>query len=207
LETQKPTITKINHKGYQPLFKNKLLDRLTRTHIAVPISLFAIYSVILLYWAVDKIGTSFSMAILLFIGGFLTLTLVEYLVHRFLFHILENKEWKKKLAYTMHGVHHEYPKDKMRLAMPAPLSLALASIFFGIFYLVMGNLAFAFTPGFLMGYAAYLFVHYHVHASKPPKNMFRTLWIHHSIHHFKNQTVAFGVTSPLWDVIFRTMPK
>lgn len=204
MEQQKPTI---KHKGYQPLFKNKILDRLTRTHVVVPISLFALYSVILVYWGIVNVGLSIPTVIVLFLGGFLFLTLIEYLVHRFVFHIVENAKWKKKMAYTMHGVHHEYPKDKMRLAMPAPLSLVLATIFFSGFWVIMGNYAFAFAPGFLMGYAAYLFVHFMVHAAKPPKNVFKTLWVHHSIHHFKNQEVAFGVTSPLWDVIFRTMPK
>ncbi|MEL6652049.1 MAG: fatty acid hydroxylase, partial [Bacteroidota bacterium] len=26
-------------------------------------------------------------------------------------------------------------------------------------------------------------------------------------HHYKDDTVAFGVSSPLWDYVFRTMPK
>jgi sterol desaturase/sphingolipid hydroxylase (fatty acid hydroxylase superfamily) len=147
------------------------------------------------------------MIILLFLGGLLFFKVIEYLVHRFVFHIVENAQWKKNLAYTMHGVHHEYPKDKMRLAMPPPLSLVIATLFLGIFYLAFGIYGFGVTAGFLIGYAAYLFVHYMVHAAKPPKNAFKTLWVHHSIHHFKNQEVAFGVTSPLWDVIFRTMPK
>ena len=204
MEQQRPTI---KHKGYQPLFKNKVLDSLTRTHVAVPITLFFLYSGGLVYWAIDRLAISVPFVILLFLGGLLCFTLIEYLMHRFVFHIVENAQWKKKLAYTMHGVHHEYPKDKMRLAMPPPLSLVIGTLFLGIFYAIFGIWGFGITAGFLVGYAAYLFVHYMVHAVKPPKNMFKTLWVHHSIHHFKDQTVAFGVTSPLWDVIFRTMPK
>ncbi|MDE0470592.1 MAG: sterol desaturase family protein, partial [Ekhidna sp.] len=70
-----------------------------------------------------------------------------------------------------------------------------------------GNLVFGFLPGFLIGYASYLWVHYMVHAFQPPKNFWRTLWVHHGIHHYKQPHRAFGVSSPLWDLIFRTMPK
>ena len=71
----------------------------------------------------------------------------------------------------------------------------------------MGDFVFAFLPGFLVGYASYLFVHYIVHAYAPPKNFFKALWVNHSIHHYKDNTVVFGVSSPLWDYVFRTMPK
>ncbi|MGB3618930.1 MAG: sterol desaturase family protein, partial [Catalinimonas sp.] len=33
------------------------------------------------------------------------------------------------------------------------------------------------------------------------------LWVHHSIHHFKDDERAFGVSSPLWDWVFGTMPR
>jgi len=71
----------------------------------------------------------------------------------------------------------------------------------------MGDFAYVFLPGFLMGYAGYLFVHYIVHAYQPPKNFFKILWIHHGIHHYKEPERAFGVSSPLWDLVFRTMPR
>jgi len=46
-----------------------------------------------------------------------------------------------------------------------------------------------------------------IHAMRPPKNFLNILWIHHSIHHYKDDTVAFGVSSPFWDYIMGTLPK
>ncbi|MEX2379667.1 MAG: sterol desaturase family protein, partial [Vicingaceae bacterium] len=41
----------------------------------------------------------------------------------------------------------------------------------------------------------------------PPKNFLKQLWIHHSIHHYQEDDKAFGVSSPLWDYVFGTMPS
>jgi sterol desaturase/sphingolipid hydroxylase (fatty acid hydroxylase superfamily) len=114
-------------------------------------------------------------------------------------------EARKKLQYTMHGVHHEYPKDKDRLAMPPLLSITLATILLLIFRVILGDFVFAFLPGFLVGYALYLSVHYMVHAFQPPKNFLKALWVNHGVHHYKDGEIVFGVSSPLWDYVYGTM--
>ena len=114
---------------------------------------------------------------------------------------------RAKLQYTIHGVHHEYPKDKDRLAMPPLLSVTIATVLLLLFRLVMGDLAFAFLPGFIVGYAAYLAIHYMVHAFAPPKNFMKSLWINHGIHHYKDGDLIYGVSSPLWDYIYGTMKE
>lgn len=193
--------------GTKALFNNPILEKLTRTHIAIPLVLFGVISTGLIVYGLQHDYITAINAPLLFIGGLLTFTLIEYIMHRFVFHLQPKTEKQEKFAYTVHGVHHDYPKDKDRLAMPPPLSLILSAIFFGIYWSMMGNLVFGFLPGFLVGYASYLWVHYMVHAFKPPKNFFKVLWVHHGIHHYKDPHNAFGVSSPFWDVIFRTMPK
>jgi len=193
-------------KGTKQLFKNPLLERLSRTHIAVPLTIFSIYAIALIYWSFDHRFLNIWETIAVFLLGTLSFTFVEYLIHRFLFHLPPTSERNKKIAYTIHGVHHDYPKDNDRLAMPPVVSVVLATTLLYLFKLLMGNVAFAFTAGFVVGYAGYLFVHYIVHAYKVPKNMFRVLWVHHGIHHHKSPDKAFGVSSPLWDYVFRTMP-
>jgi sterol desaturase/sphingolipid hydroxylase (fatty acid hydroxylase superfamily) len=194
------------NKGSKKLSSNPLIERLTRTHISIPITLFIMYSVVLLYWNVMNTGLSLPTTVFLFIVGLLTFSLVEYLMHRYVFHMEIYTEARKKMQYVMHGVHHEFPKDKDRLAMPPLASLTIATTLLFVFRLVMYDNVFAFLPGFLIGYAGYLFVHYIVHAYPPPKNIFKKLWIHHGIHHYKNNDIAFGVSSPLWDYVFRTLP-
>ncbi|MFZ6014574.1 MAG: sterol desaturase family protein [Bacteroidota bacterium] len=193
--------------GSKKLFSSPILDKLSRTHIAVPVTIFLVYAAAILYWSISHTNLSPSMTILLFLTGFLSFTWVEYNVHRYIFHIPTPTRFAKNLQYTIHGVHHEFPKDKERLAMPPVLSITIATILLLLFRLAMGDLAFAFMPGFLVGYIAYLSVHYVVHAYPPPKGWLKTLWINHAIHHYKDGRVVFGVSSPLWDYIYGTMPS
>jgi 4-hydroxysphinganine ceramide fatty acyl 2-hydroxylase len=198
---------KPNHKGTAQLFQNPVLERLTRTHIAVPISIFIIISIGLLTYGFKHGFINVLSAIGLFLLGWFMFTFLEYMAHRYLFHMDTDTEIKKNIQYTFHGNHHDYPKDKDRLAMPPIMSLFIASLFFFIFKLIFGTFVFGIVSGLLFGYAIYLFVHYAVHAFAPPKNFLKTLWIHHSIHHYKNDDKAFGVSSPLWDWVFGTMPE
>ncbi|MCS7018355.1 MAG: sterol desaturase family protein [Cytophagales bacterium] len=201
-----PTYIKPKNNGTKQLFQNPILEKLTRTHIAVPISLFVGIAAGLLYYGAAKTALSSWQLVALFLAGMFVFSFVEYTVHRRVFHMAADTPRKAKIQYTMHGVHHEYPKDKSRLAMPPLLSLSISALLSVLFYFIMGKYMFGFLPGFLLGYAAYLFVHYAVHAFPPPKNFLKVLWINHGIHHYKDHDKAFGVSSPLWDWVFRTLP-
>lgn len=150
---------------------------------------------------------SLILSVELFALGLILFTWAEYHIHRWVFHLKPSTPRRQKIQYTIHGVHHDLPEDKTRLAMPPVLSLAIAIGLVLLFKWILGSFSFAFLAGFFTGYAAYLFVHYLVHAYRAPKNVFRILWRHHFIHHYKDDTCAFGVSSPLWDYIYRTMPK
>ena len=195
------------NKGTKRLFQNPILEKLTRTHIAVPLTIFAIYSCGLLAWSVANTSLSAFQTIGLFVLGVISFTWVEYMVHRYVFHMKTYTAVRAKFQYTIHGVHHEYPKDKDRLAMPPLLSVTIATVLLLLFRLVMGDFAFAFLPGFIVGYAAYLAIHYMVHAFAPPKNFLKALWINHGIHHYKDGDLIYGVSSPLWDYIYGTMKE
>jgi len=140
-------------------------------------------------------------------GGFFFFTFVEYMMHKYFFHMEPNTPIKDKIQYSVHGVHHDYPKDKDRLAMPPFVSAAYAVILYLIFKLILGDMGYYFLPGFLIGYSSYLGVHFIVHAFPPPKNFLKILWVNHAIHHYKDPDSAFGVSTPLWDIILGTMPK
>lgn len=198
---------KPKHSGSKKIFDNPFLEKLSRTHISVPIGMFVGFSMVLLWYAFLYTTLSASLIPILFFSGFFAFTLIEYLLHRFLFHMKPDKKWKQNVTYGIHGIHHEFPKDKGRLAMPPIVSLLLAVTLFVVFYSLMNTKVFGFLPGLMTGYAFYLFVHYIVHAYPPPNNAFKQLWINHSIHHYKDNTVVFGVSSPFWDYVFGTMPK
>lgn len=193
--------------GSATMFQNPILEKISRTHILVPISLFFAISAVSMYYALTTTQITLWVGILVVLAGLLAFTFVEYMMHKHFFHMEPDTPVKDKLQYTVHGVHHDYPKDKDRLAMPPFVSLAYVLIFYGVFTLIMGDYALYFLPGFLTGYAAYLGVHYMVHSYQPPKNFLKILWVNHAVHHYKDPDAAFGVSSPLWDYILGTMPK
>jgi sterol desaturase/sphingolipid hydroxylase (fatty acid hydroxylase superfamily) len=195
----------VKTSGTKQLFDNPILEKLTRSHFSVPLTILIGISTFLSYWGLAKINLEVSTFAVLFTVGFFSWTLGEYFIHRYVFHMSEDKKWKKFIAYTFHGIHHEYPKDKDRIVMPPAGAILIGSIIFGLVWLIMQDYAFAFAPGFLLGYVTYAFVHYAIHAYQPPKNFLKWLWIYHSIHHYKHPDKYFGVSSPFWDLVFGSM--
>lgn len=194
-------------EGRKVIFKSGFVEFFTQTHPYVAITMFILIGVILNLYAYLNQLLNISQILILFPLGLFSFTLVEYVVHRYVFHMEITNKIKEKIQYGAHGVHHEYPNDQSRLVMPPVLSLPISTILFFITYLIAGKWAFSFMAGFFTGYGLYLFVHYIVHAWKMPNNKFKTLWIYHNIHHFQNEEVAFGVSSHIWDRIFGTMPE
>lgn len=194
------------NKKSPKLFKNKYLEFLTSSH---PLVVDVMY-IILTSIGVGYYYVNYNNNILFIAGGFflgvLSWTFVEYLMHRFLYHKIKDATFNSGFQYLFHGVHHKYPTDESRLVLPVVPSLLIASLFFGLFYLIMGAFAFVFASGFLIGYITYMNIHYIIHKSSP-SHRFRFWWVHHNTHHYEQHDRAFGVTSPIWDYIFATMPE
>lgn len=152
-------------------------------------------------------GQSKITAMSFWVFGLFVWTLIEYVLHRFLFHLdhyLPDHPIFLTIHFLLHGVHHYLPMDKYRLVMPPTLFLALAYPFYR---LVFGILPFymacsGFAGGFL-GYIMYDVTHYVLHHTKLPKYL-QELKTYHLEHHYKNYELGFGVTSKFWDVIFDT---
>ncbi|MCD6062495.1 MAG: fatty acid hydroxylase [Flavipsychrobacter sp.] len=197
---------KIKNKGQARLFKSDYMEMMTKTHPLVIYSMYFPVIVFMLYYGAVYKSVGAGTEALLFIGGALFWSLFEYLMHRHLFHMIVESPRAKKFVYTMHGVHHEFPRDKERLFMPPVPSMVIAAIIFYLMHLAMGWWALAFFPGFLFGYLMYGSMHFAIHAFAPPKPL-KALWRNHHLHHYKAPDKGFGVSSVLWDVIFRTVPK
>ena len=206
METTQYPLQKPQNQGSKQLFKNSVLERLSKTHISLPLIIFSGISAWLMVRGLQATDLAPLVIAGSFIVGFLFFTWVEYMSHRFIYHMEPTAKWKEEIQYKFHGVHHDYPKDKSRLALPPLVSVVLAGMLFLGLRFIMGDYVFGFLPGLLMGYASYLGVHYTIHAFRPPKNLFKVLWVHHGIHHYKQNDKAFGVSSPLWDYIYGTMP-
>jgi sterol desaturase/sphingolipid hydroxylase (fatty acid hydroxylase superfamily) len=145
------------------------------------------------------------------LGAFIW-TFTEYVVHRFVFHYHARTAELQKIFFMFHGVHHYQPQCKTRLVMPPAVSIPMAVLFYGIFYLVVGQLfgAPSWVPalfaGFILGYLVYDMIHYATHHFPMRSRYLRFLKRYHMQHHFKTPEKRFGVSSPLWDKVFGTMP-
>lgn len=197
---------KIKNKGQARLFQNELMENMTKTHPVVIYSMYFPVIVLMLYYGAAYKGLSAGRETWLFIVGALSWSFFEYIMHRHIFHMIVERPRAQKFVYTMHGVHHEFPRDKERLFMPPVPSMIIAAAFFSLFYFCMGWNALAYFPGFLFGYILYGSMHFAIHAYAPPKFL-KALWRNHHLHHYKAEDKGFGVSSVLWDIIFRTVPK
>lgn len=187
------------------LFKSDFLEMFTHVHWSVPI---IVYLPIVSYfiwqtWVDGVIG--FGSGVGMFVFGMVFWTLAEYTLHRFVFHYQPTSGWGKRLHFLMHGIHHDYPNDSTRLVMPPAVSIPLALLFYGLFIVVFGPIWMKpFIAGFLFGYICYDEIHYATHHA-PMKGKI-ALWVkhHHVRHHYKDPDRGYGVSTPLWDYVFRT---
>ena len=197
---------KINNKGTTALSENRFIEALTRTHFLVPVFMYAIIAVAIIYYDL-YIGYPGAWRMIYLVPiGIVSFSFVEYFIHRYIFHFEAKTPQQESIKYKIHGVHHEYPRDKERLAMPPVFSICIGLVFYGLFKLLMGSLVLLFFPGFLLGYSIYVIIHYSVHRFHPPRNFLKILWTHHALHHYKNEKGYFGVSLPLWDHVFGTIP-
>ncbi|ROW04342.1 hypothetical protein VSDG_00995 [Cytospora chrysosperma] len=141
--------------------------------------------------------------------GFAIWSLVEYLLHRFLFHLdyyLPDNRVGITLHFTLHGVHHYLPMDKYRLVMPPTLFVVLAAPFWKLAHAVFcwnWYVATAVFCGGIFGYTCYDMTHYFLHHQNLPL-WYKELKKYHLEHHFLDYENGFGVTSKFWDTVFGT---
>lgn len=199
-------IQKIKTKGSAQLSKYKWVEWLTKSHPAVILIMYVPFCIYLLYYFHKNVQPDLLIMSMVFLAGVLSWTLTEYVMHRYVFHIEGSSPWVKRFNYIVHGVHHEYPKDRQRLIMPPLPSIILAAAFFYFWRLFTGSYVYAFFSGFMIGYLTYVMIHYSTHAFRPPRNGFRFLWVYHGIHHYSHPDKAFGVSSAFWDHVFGTYP-
>jgi dihydroceramide fatty acyl 2-hydroxylase len=129
-------------------------------------------------------------------SGFGAWTLAEYLTHRFPMHATRGSS---SLA-DEHLDHHSAPLTTVKLAADAH------NVAFKGGALVLGSLLVSvpFGTGFSAGYAGYTYLHDRIHHRAARSAMAQRVWQHHHLHHQGGPATNFGVTTPVWDVVFRT---
>jgi sterol desaturase/sphingolipid hydroxylase (fatty acid hydroxylase superfamily) len=188
-----------------PLFKNPVLEYFSHIHPITPVIVYVPVIILTAYLGMQEITV--PAFIFAFIGGILLWTITEYTIHRWAFHFHPKSNTGKKIHFLVHGIHHDYPRDATRLVMPLLVSVPLASLFFFIFSLIFGIYNLTIFSGFVFGYVSYDSIHYATHHLPMKSRIGNFLRVYHLRHHYEDENTAYGVSNPLWDYIFRTVPK
>src|SRR6266480_3845574 len=133
----------------------------------------------------------------LVVMGIAAWTLLEYLVHRFAFH-------RYSVGRRLHLLHHDHPNDPdaERSSLSTPLiAFPIGCLLIGTTGVEDGSAIFA---GLLLGYLAFIVVHYAVHRwPMEPNSWLYSAKIRHLTHH-RFENCNYGVTTSFWDIVFRT---
>ncbi len=188
------------------IFANPVVEHVfAKAHPITPIVWFGPFIAYGLVHGVLSVGALRTAEV--FLLGWLVWTLIEYVLHRFLFHMRAGTPGARLRSFLLHGYHHEFPTDRMRLVAPPLLSWPLAAIVIVLYVSAFGRDAgLALFAGTATGYIAYDWIHYYTHHFRPRNPVGRFLRRYHMLHHFddENPNRRFGVSSPLWDFVFGT---
>ena len=186
------------------MFKSDFLEFFSHVHPLTPHVIYLPLMAYMLYLASGPRGLTIAAVAGLFAGGILIWTLVEYTMHRWVFHYEPSSKLGKQLHFMLHGVHHDYPNDASRLVMPPVVSIPLAFLFYGLFLVLFGRFTPPIFAGLLAGYLFYDSLHYATHHFPMRRGVWLWLKRHHLRHHYQDDHNGYGVSSPLWDYVFRT---
>jgi sterol desaturase/sphingolipid hydroxylase (fatty acid hydroxylase superfamily) len=215
LKTATHVATRFDEKVYRGtvarMFSSDFVEPFSKVHPALPAIIFL--PVVAWFGWEALMLTPFWQIPLALIGGGLLWSLVEYTLHRFVFHIDQSTPVGHFFHFYTHGIHHSYPDDFYRLVMIPTLSIPLA---IGFYYLFGAVFPAAFLPGFfagfVLGYLTYDYTHFATHNIVPPRHP-KLRWIatimkeqrrRHMVHHYKEHEAGYGVSTALWDVVFGT---
>ena len=201
------------HRSIRPqrslrIFRSDFLEAFSHIPWWLVLGIWAPVAIALWAGAVWGLGLSVGHALLLALAGAFGWTLFEYLLHRFVFHHKPRRAWSRQLHFLAHGIHHLDPWDPTRLVFPPlPGALLAGLVFLGLWAFLPLAAAMAVMGGFLAGYLTYDMTHYYTHHARPRTRWGKFVKRYHLAHHHQQWDRMFGVSQPLWDVVFRTGPE
>ncbi len=150
----------------------------------------------------------FGQPVAIFLFGYFIWTLIEYLLHRFVLHWEPQEQpWQSvRKCFPKHRGHHNSP------AKPRSDGIGMLKFVVGLSLASVGLLSIALpvwlslsaNAGILVGYLSYEYFHSACHFLPLRFKYFNMLKRHHAIHHHRDETVNFGVTTMFWDKLFGT---
>ncbi len=139
--------------------------------------------------------------IIAFLLGALAWTLTEYILHRGFGH-----RGGSRNPFTVEHLAHHADVSYFAPTRKKVLAAALIAITAGpVLYLLLATAGIAATLGYLVMYAGYEIVHRQLHVSAGRTRYGRWARRHHLYHHYSRPRLNHGVTTPIWDFVFRTL--
>lgn len=112
-------------------------------------------------WSMYNYEASYEVSFAVFVMGVITWTWFEYILHRFLFHGEDNwmnyipdSNYVFTLHFIVHGIHHAFPQDALRLLFPPLLGHMIITpcIYMPITNSFPAWFSFPFFSGVMFGY-------------------------------------------------------
>ncbi len=190
------------------MFESNFFEFFSKVHPAVP---FVLWIPIVLGTAAHGLSTgltdSLKFAIWFPIGA-LSWQVMEYFIHKRLFHWQGIGPISRRFHDIAHGFHHKYPDDPDRLVMPLAVSVSLGSVIAAIAYFVHRPAeTLPWWCGLVTGYLFYDFTHWSTHFRKPLTRWGKKMRAHHMAHHFADVDSNFGISHRWIDALFGTLRK
>ncbi|MBK7862109.1 MAG: sterol desaturase family protein [Archangiaceae bacterium] len=180
------------------MFESDFFEFFSKVHPSTPFILYIPTTLAILGYALATgVTTPLWAAVMLPVGWF-AWQIMEYSLHKSLFHWEGNSPFTRRMHQILHGYHHDYPDDDQRLVMPIGASLpVIALIAGGLWLLHAPTFTLPFWAGMLFGYLWYDFTHWSTHFRKPLTEWGKRMRSHHMAHHFAVPDKNYGI-SHMW---------
>lgn len=162
------------------------------------------------------------------LGGATLWQLMEYAIHRFVFHREPCGYWGVTLHFLLHGCHHKYPTDALRLVFPPAVGATVALGVYCTLRLVLPRVctdefmerisahvlfdmarsqavALGVLGGWIAAYVMYDCFHFAMHHGAVAGAYMLHMRAKHMHHHYCEPSRGFGISSNTLDRLFRTM--
>lgn len=185
-----------SHRWLLYFFATK--NPLTALFFVVPLVLFWLFRMD--FNSISKLNTFF-----LILAGFIQWSLLEYLLHRFLFHWRPKNIIVRNAVESIHIYHHRNIKDQEVITSGPVFAIFWSCINFSILNLLTLSLnqSAHIMFGLTIAYYAYEWIHYLVHHKNFNSGPMKYLQDYHLLHH-ERWHGNYGQTSPLWDMLLGT---
>jgi len=184
--------TPVSRKEPLRFFESNVLEFFSRTPWWVVVLIWIPFVCAAMYEAIKGAGLHPAAAVVMGVVGVCVWNVMEYTIHRFVFHSEPTSYWGTTIHFLLHGCHHKSPMDHMRLVFPPILSGIVIAAYFKIATLLLPwGPALAMWGGTLLGYVVYDCTHYYAHYGEMPQiGYYKRLKTTHMAHHYSDHDGA-----------------